>query len=298
MELVRGIAQNVRNLAPATEQEKPGFVSLELNGRVVRLDMPPEACPWPVHDGDDIIVAGDLQAETLVGYAYKDVTQAYVSRASCRSEAVYGWLTLLMAVASLWYAWQADSDIALCFWTQRIIFLVMALLFALGTLAYIIAMAEKFRAAFLVVSTSLETVKGVARHVEHTPQGAGTRIELDGRRIDLLMARAAAIREGDEVVVAGEPAGEVLSALIYRNITRSALGRAWSRAGMILTPVLLILIAAGLTGLWSNGEDLDIAIALRRLLALGIAMGLVLFALDRFFRWRLYSEAYRRVKQA
>jgi hypothetical protein len=35
-----------------------------------------------------------------------------------------------MAVASPWYAWQADSDIALFFWTQRIVFLVMALLFA------------------------------------------------------------------------------------------------------------------------------------------------------------------------
>src|SRR5215469_1511083 len=296
MELVRGIAQNVRSLAPATEQDKPGFVSLEVNGRVVRLDMPPQECPWPVRNGDDIIVAGDLQAETLVGYAYKDVTQGYVSRSSCRTEAVYGWLTLLIGAASLWYAWRADSDIPLFFWTQRIVFLVITLTFALFTLAYIIAMAEKFRAAFMVVSASLETVKGIARHVEHA--GAGTRIELDGRRVDLIMARAAAIREGDEVVVAGEPAGEVLSALIYRNITRAALGRAWSRAGMILTPLLLVLIAAGLTGLWSGGEDLDIAIALRRLLALGITMGLVLFALDRFFQWRLYLEAYRRVKQA
>jgi hypothetical protein len=73
--------------APTPKQQKKGGVSLEVNCRTVRLDMPAEECPWPIGNGDDII-AGDVQADTLVGYAYKDVTQGYVSSVSYGADAV------------------------------------------------------------------------------------------------------------------------------------------------------------------------------------------------------------------
>lgn len=87
-ELVRGIARNVRGFARPPQQQGDGPVVLEVNGRTVRLDMPAAQCPWPIRDGDDVIVAGDVRADALVGYAYKDVTQGYLSSASYRADAV------------------------------------------------------------------------------------------------------------------------------------------------------------------------------------------------------------------
>src|SRR5215471_4103834 len=118
MELVRGIARNVRALATAPKEQQTGGVSLEVNGRQVRLDMPPEACPWPIRDGDDVIVAGDVQADTLVGFAYKDITQAYVSSLSYRGDAVQAWITLIIGVGVFWVGWNAHSDISLFLWAQ------------------------------------------------------------------------------------------------------------------------------------------------------------------------------------
>src|SRR5262249_2845479 len=110
MELVRGIARNVRGSATQPHQEGTGPVNLDGDGRAVRLDMP--ECPWPVRDGDDIIVAGEGQANVLVGYAYKDLTQGYLSRASCRTDAVQGSLILLFGVAAFWLGWTAHNEIS------------------------------------------------------------------------------------------------------------------------------------------------------------------------------------------
>src|SRR5262249_54788566 len=118
-------------------------------------------------------------------------------------------------------------------------------------------------------------------------------------RVELIMPRKIAIEEGDEIVVAGEQAGDILAGMVYRNVTRSVLGRAWSKASIILAPLMVVVIAIMLGGLWSSGGmELDLAIAVRRALALGIMMGAMFFALDRFFRWRLYMDAYRRVMRA
>ena len=306
MELGRGIARNVRALATAPKQQQNGSVSLEVNGRRVRLDMPPEKCPWPIRDGDDIIVAGDVQADTLVGFAYKDVTQSYVSSLSYGGDAVQAWITLILGVGVFWFGWNAHSDVSLFLWGQRVIFLSLALLFASFTLIYFNLIVDKLRATFLVVSTSFETVKGIARNIEHVAgeqqtAGHAARMDLDGRRVQLVMSREIKISDGDEVVVVGEQAGDVLAGIAYRNVTRSVLGRTWSSVGsMIFVPLCVMMTAAIFAGLWSNdtGEAMDIWIALRRLLALGLFIGVMLFAFDRFFRWKLYWEASRRVNLA
>lgn len=306
MELVRGIARNVHALATASTQQPGGGVGLEVNGRTIRLDMPAQECPWPIRDGDDIIVAGDMQAGTLVGFAYKDVTQAYVSSLSYGGDAVQAWLTLILGLGVFWYGWNAHSEIWVLLWGQRLIFLSMALLFASFTLVYLNLIVEKRRATFLVVSASFETVKGIARNVEHLAgeqeaAGRAVRMELGGRRVQLLMSHKINIRDGDEVVVTGEPAGDVLVGIAYRNVTRSVLGRAWSSASsMIFVPLCIVLIVAIFAGLWwnDNGEGIDIWTAIRRLLALGFLVATMLLALDRFFRWKLHWEACRRVKLA
>jgi len=287
---------------PHQEGSDEGPVNLEVAGRAVRLEMGAQECPWPVRDGDDIIVAGERQADALVGYAYKDVTQGYVSRASCRADAIQGSLTLLFATGALWLGSIAHSDTPFFLWTQRILLFGLALVFVLFTVVYIISIAEKLQAAFLVLRASLETVRGIARNVQHLPRGERSaarmaRIELDGRVVEFVMPRAIAIREGDEIVVTGEQAGDVLAGMAYRNITQSVLGRAWSIAGIVVGPLLIVVSVAMLGGLWSSGGgDLDIWVAIRRALALGIMMGMMFFALDRYFQWRLYLEAYRRVK--
>jgi hypothetical protein len=306
MELVRGIARNVHALATTSTQQPSGGVGLEVNGRTVRLDMPAQECPWPIRDGDDIIVAGDMQAGTLVGFAYKDVTQAYVSSLSYGGDAVQAWLTLILGLGVFWFGWNAHSEVSVLLWGQRLVVLSLALLFASFTLVYLNLIVEKRRATFLVVSASFETVKGIARNVEHVTgereaPGRAVRIGLDGRRVHLAMSREINIRDGDEIVVTGEQAGDVLVGIAYRNVTRSVLGRAWSSAsGMIFVPLCVMLIIAVFAGLWwnGNGDDVDIWTAIRRLLALGFLVGTMLLALDRFFRWKLHWEACRRVKLA
>ena len=126
-------------------------------------------------------------------------------------------------------------------------------------------------------------------------------MEVDGRRVQLVMPREIKISDGDEVVVVGEQAGDVLAGIAYRNVTRSVLGRTWSSVGsMIFVPLCIVMIVAIFAVLWANdsGEAIDIWTALRRLLALGLLVGVMLFAFDRFFRWKLYWEASRRVNLA
>jgi hypothetical protein len=60
------------------------------------------------------------------------------------------------------------------------------------------------------------------------------------------------------------------------------------------------LIVFAFATLWWNdaGEGVDIWTALRRVLALGALVATMLLAVDRFFQWKLYREAWRRVKLA
>lgn len=306
IELVRGIARNVHALATTSRHQPSGGVSLEVNGRIVRLDMPVQECPWPIRDGDDIIVAGDVQADTLVGYAYKDVTQAYVSSLSYGSDAVQAWLTLIFTLGGFWVGWNASSEVSLLLWGQRLVFLSMALLFASFTLVLLNLIVEKRRAAFLVVSASFETVKGIARNVERLAgeqevAGRAVQMELDGRRVHLVMSHRITVRDGDEIVVTGEQAGDALVGIAYRNVTRSVLGRAWSSIGSVMfVPMCLALIVFAFATLWWNdaGDGVDIWTALRRVLALGALVATILLAVDRFFQWKLYREAWRRVRLA
>src|SRR5262249_58122769 len=101
MELISGIARNVRD-SPGT-----GTINLDLGGRQVRLvqraherldqgDQNGEdlvlADQQEVRDGDDLIVTGTEEAGIIVGYAYRNITQGFSWRGSCKKEAIPGFL--------------------------------------------------------------------------------------------------------------------------------------------------------------------------------------------------------------
>jgi hypothetical protein len=63
-------------------------------------------------------------------------------------------------------------------------------------------------------------------------------------------------------------------------------------------PLYIIMIVVVFAGLWSNsnGEAVNISTAIWR--SRPFLVETLLFALDRFFRWKLYWEACRRVNLA
>jgi hypothetical protein len=306
MELVKGIARNV--LAPSAAAGQGGaeapFVGFEIDDRTIRLDMAREQSPWPLTDGDEVIVAGQQQGGTLVGYAYKDVAQGYLGRQSSRPDLGQAALTIILAGVSLWYGATADNEIALFLWTRRIVAFALAATLVACAMAYIFNVIQKFHAAFLVRRASIATVRGVASRMETAADAeSGDRIirmELDGRPVQLVARRDLPIRDGDEVTVAGEVAGDALSVIAYRNLTRSTLGSAWSLLAMI-PPILLIGLTLVVLALWwidGDSEGLDIGTGVRWGMTVLFGLGSMVVALDCFFRWRLYREATHRVKRA
>jgi hypothetical protein len=304
MELIRGIARNVRDSAGA------GTINLDLDGRDVRLEKRADDSPRhdgedggdlivagpQVKEGDDLIVAGQRQSGTVVCYAYRNLTQGYGSRASCRNDAFLGLLTLFISIGAFWYSFDAHSDIPLFFWIQRITYLAFGLLFAVCTIVLVTIIAEKFLAAFRVNRAAFETLRGTARNVRLSTDRCGAYLDVDACRVEMLMSRKIAIADDDEVIIVGQRAGDVLTGFSYRNVTRGVAGRTWTAVGPIWTLLWLAVLLACLAGLWFGGEDAAIFVTIRRALALAFMMAILVFALDRFFRWRLDLEAWRRVR--
>src|SRR5215470_16692617 len=298
MELIRSIAQNVQT-APvmADSDDAAHVVAFELDGRSIRLDIGPDQPPCPIRDGDDVIVAGEGEGSVIVGYAYKDLTQGYLGRRSIQRDMTQVGFVILLASMFLWYAASADSEFPVFLWTQRVVFFALGGALAWFAADNLISIVRKLQAAFLVVRASIDTVRGVARQV--SADDGVVRLELDGRRIQLA-ARNDAVREDDEMVVTGEMTGDVLSVVAYRNITRAIFGSAWSPWELVF-PILLVGLAAAMLGLWwldGSAEGLDITSVTRWILTVIIALGTMVLAVDRLFRWRLYLDACRRVKYA
>lgn len=291
MELISGIAGNVRGSGGADT------LNLDLGGRDVRLEKPAHD-GRSVEDGDKLIVAGNQEAGTVVGYAYRNITQGYWCRASYRDNAFQGVLTLIFSLGAGWAAFDAQSEIPLLLWTQRVAFFALALLFAVFTGTLVVIIVEKFLAGFRVNRAALETLRGSARNVRLSTDGSGAYLDIDASRVELLfMPRKIVMADDDEVVVVGQRVGNVLTAISYRNVTRGVGGRSWTVVGLLSTLLWIgVLLAFVMTGLWFGGEEAAIFIAIRRSLALAFMMAILVFALDRFFRWRLDLEAWRRVR--
>jgi hypothetical protein len=305
MELIRGIAGNVRDSTGA------GTIDLDIDGRDVRLEKRADdnreddgadrdhlmvARQQEVKAGDDLIVAGQQKAGAVVGYAYRNITQGYGRRASCRNDAFQALLTLFISIGAFWYSFAAHSDIPLFFWIQRVTFFAFALLFAVCTVVLVIIIVEKFLAGFRVNRAALETMRGTARNVRLSTDCCGAYLDIDAHCVGLFMARKIAIADGDEVIIVGQRTGDVLTGFSYHNLTRGVAGRRWTVVGPMWTLLWMGALLASLTGLWFGGEDAAIFIAIRRALALAFMMAILVFALDRFFRWRLDWEAWRRVR--
>src|SRR5215475_6419497 len=155
MELISGIARNVRNSATGADA-----LDFDLGDRDVRLEKLAEESL--VQDGDELIVGGRQKDHVVVGYAYRNITQGYGCRASCKNDGFQGLLTLLFLVATSWAAFE------LFLWTQRVLYFGLALLFAVFTIVHIISIMEKFLAGFRVNQAAIETVRGTARNVRHS----------------------------------------------------------------------------------------------------------------------------------
>jgi hypothetical protein len=290
MELISGIARNVRGSSTGADA-----LDLDLDGRNVRLEK--VARQSLVQDGDELIVAGPQDADAVVGYAYRNITQGYGCRASCQSDGVQGLLTLLFSVGASWAAFGAQSEIPLFLWTQRVLYFALALLFAALTIVQIISIVEKFLAGLRVNQTAIETVRGTAHNVRHSKDNCTAYFDVDARHIELAMPRTIVIANDDQIVVAGQRAGGILAGMDYRNVTQGVIGRSWTVYGLISRLLLIgVMLAFDLAVLWFGSDDAAIFIALRRALALAFMMGILVLALDRFFRWRVDLEAWRRVR--
>jgi hypothetical protein len=246
---------------------------------------------------NELIVAGRQDAGAVVSYCYRNITQGYGCRASCRNDGFQGVLTLLFFVGGTWAAFDAQSEIPLFLWTQRVLYLGLALLFAVFTIVHIISIVEKFLAGFRVNRAAIETVRGTAHNVRRSKGNCIAYFDVDACHIELAMPRKIVIANGDEVVVAGQRAGHILAGMDYRNVTRGVIGRSWIVSGFLSRLLLIgVMLAAVTVGLWFGSDDAAIFIALRRALALAFTMGILVLALDRFFRWRVDLEAWRRVR--
>ncbi len=290
MELISGITRNVRSSTTGVDT-----LDLDLGGRDVRLEKVAEKSL--VQDGDELIVAGRQEAGAVVGYAYRNITQGYGCRASCKSDGFQGVLTLLFFAGGAWAAFDVQSEIALFLWTQRVLYSGLAVLFAVFTIVHIISIVEKFLAGFRVNRAAIETVRGTARNVRHSQNNCTAYFDVDACHIELAMPRKIVIANGDEVIVAGQRAGGILAGMDYRNVTRGVVGRNWTVAGFLSRLLLIgMVLAAVIMGLWFGSDDAAIFIALRRALGLAFTMGILVLALDRFFSWRIDLEAWRRVR--
>ena len=308
MELISGIARDVRGF-PGT-----GTINLDLGGRQVRLVQRTDgrldqdhhngedlvlADQQDVRDGDDLIVAGTEEAGIIVGYAYRNITQGFSWRASCKNDAFQGLLTLFLSIGAFWYGFEAGNEIPLFFWIHRITFFALALLFAAGTITYVIIIVERFSAAFRVNRAALETLQGIARNVRPSIDRFGAYLDIDARRVELLsMPRKIVIDDDDEVVIVGQRVGAVLAGMGYRNVTRGVVGRNWTPIGLTWTLLWMgAWLALPTALLWFSGEGMDdFDLVFGRALALVFLTATLVFALDRFFRWRLDLEAWRRVR--
>jgi hypothetical protein len=290
MKLISGTARNVRRAA-GTEA-----LTLDLDGHGVHLDTGESSL---AEDGDDLIVAGPQEAGVVIGYAYRNITRGHGHRASCQEDAKNWVVSVLFFALGIWAALSPPSDLLPLPWTQHIAGSVFALGWAIGIIRVTITIAQKFLAWFRVNCAAIETVKGKARNVRLSQDHRAAHFDVDAHQVKLEMPGEIVIADGDEVAVAAQRAGAVLVGMDYSNMTRSAGGRSWMAfrplSQLLLHCVLLVTVVSG--GFGVNHAP-AIFVLLGRVLSFVLVTGILISALDRFFRWRLTLEASRRARAA
>jgi hypothetical protein len=291
MKLISGTARNVRRAA-GTEA-----LTLDLDDHGgVRLDTGESRL---VEDGDNLIVAGPQEAGVVIGYAYRNITRGYGHRASCEEDAKKWVASVLFFALGIWAALSPPSDLLPLPWTQHIAGSVFALVWAIGVIHVIITIAQKFLAWFRVNCAAIETVRGKAHNVRLSQDHRAAHFDVDAHHVKLEMPSEIVIADGDEVAVAAQRAGAVLVGMDYSNVTRSVAGRSWMAFGplsqLLLHGVLSVIVISG--GFGVNHAP-AIFVLLGRVLSFVLVTGILISALDRFFRWRLNLEAWRRARAA
>ncbi len=308
MEIIKGTIHNLKQEASEAADGGPGTApaTFELNGRSVWLEpMIPEP-PRPLHEGDELIVAGNeqliisgnIENEALIGLAYRNVTQGHLARASISGDLIYGVGLLVFALACLRLAANV-SDISELLWLVRIGSACLGLVLAFFSGILLFSVSRKFHALYLVRLASIEILKGIAHYEEKADSQAAhfPSLLLSGRPVQMTMEVVPAIREGDDVIVAGEPAGDAFAALAFRNVTQSTSGRGWDFFSRIETALLAGIGVAGPVALWLDTTwEFDIWTAIRLIVILSIWTATAVAILKRFYEWKLDREAWRRLQ--
>lgn len=286
MKLITGTARNLRPAAAT--------VSLDLGGESVRLHQ-----PGLVKEGDELIVAGPRQGGTLIGYAWRNLTRGGANQAALLEDRKRLVLSVLLLALGCWGAFGPPSDNPQLYYSQRIGGFSFVFLWGLVAGDAALTVAQKLLAAFAVNRAGIETVRGAARNVRLSEDRFAARFEVDAREVALSgMPRRIVIGEGDEVAVAGRRAGPVLIAADYRNLTRRVAGRRWMALGVAGQFAGAGAMAFAAAGLWLQTDPALAITVLRRALALAFMTGTLVYALERYLRWRLDLTAWRRIRTA
>jgi hypothetical protein len=287
MKLISGTARNVRSTAET--------LSLDLDGQDVRLHKP--GGKGLVEDGDDLIVAGPQEGGALVGYAYRNVTRGHGDRAALWEDSKRLVLSVLFFALGCWPAFSPPSDDQVLFYSQRIGGYGFVILWGLVAGDAALTIARKILAGFRVNRAGIETVRGTARNVRLSEDRCAAHFDVDARQVKLAgMPRKIVIGDGDEVAVAGRRAGGVLLGMDYSNVTRRVAGRRWMAFGVLGRVLWIGVVAFGAAGLWSQADPAFIITLLRRALALAFMTGVLIYAVDQYFRWRLDLTAWWRIR--
>lgn len=291
VEVVKGAVRNLRYDA----SEAAAF---ELNGCSIRLEPMVSEPPRPLSEGDELIIAGHIENQTLAGLAYRNVTQGHLARTPINSDLFYGVGLLAFALACFRLAANVN-DASEFLGLVRLGSVCLGLVLTLFSGILLLSVPRKLHAFYLVRRSSIEILRDVAHYEEKA--GSNTtdfpRLLLGGQPVQMTMETRPAIRDGDEVIVAGERTSDAFVGLAFRNVTQSTSGREWDFSSLIETALLAGMGVIGPAVLWLDTTwEFDIWTAIRLIVILSIWAATAVAILKRFYEWKLDREAWRRLQ--
>lgn len=286
-------------LSPEGTPQGGAPTTLTLDGRRVRLDDFPQGHTIAPREGDELIVAGHDEGEVVAACACRNVTQHYSERPSVTHDVFWGVVSLVVALIGAWASWTSGAEPPLLFWLQRLGFAGLGIVMALVSMIYFLSAIHKLRAEYLVNVAGLETIRGVAQKVEQIlwadPARHFPRFTVAGRPVRFCVSRVLKIRDGDEVIVAGQPGSDAFVGIALRNVTQSVSERGWDRFNRLELFLVVLIGVVMPVGIVSSPSDYEFMIPVQFVVALAFWSVAAVAVLLRFYSWKLDQEAWRRV---
>jgi hypothetical protein len=169
------------------------------------------------------------------------------------------------------------------------------------SLIYFSSIAEKFRGEYLVNLAAMQIIRGTAERSEQVSRAASAdddrpHFVIAGRPIRLASPPRIAVRDGDDIIVAGHVLASGFVGLAMRNVTQSQSERSWDFWSQLEILIIVIFGLGAPAGLFvSTPNEVNPFIALRYLLIIVIWSLTVRELLFRFYSWKLIQEASKRV---